>query len=272
MGDLNENWVTDQAALTLPNAARMYDYFLGGFHNFEVDRRAAEQIQKLQPLVDIIARGNRAFVRRAVRFLCDEGIDQFLDIGSGIPTVGNVHEIAQRHLPGARVVYVDIDPVAVEHSLALLQDNEWATAIRADVREPETILEDPAVLALLDFDRPLGLLMTGMMYFIVDDELAYRSVATMRKALAPGSYLALSHTSRDGSPSPHGERISEMYEQARSPVRSRSHEEVLAFFEGLELVEPGLVWVPQWRPDSDEELMLDRPTESGGYAGVGRKP
>lgn len=274
MVEPDESWVTNQAALTLPNAARMYDYFLGGFHNFEVDRQAAEQILKLQPLTSTIARGNRAFVRRAVRFCCDEGVDQFLDIGSGIPTVGNVHEIAHHCNPDAHVVYVDIDPVAVEHSLALLQDNDRATAIRADVRETETILEHPDVRALIDFGRPVGLLMTGMLYFIVDDEEACRCVATMCDALASGSYLALSHTSREGKSAPVGKhkQISDMYERARSPLRSRTHAEIMGFFEGLEMIEPGLVWVPQWRPESEDDLLLDRPTESGGYAGVGRKP
>jgi hypothetical protein len=186
--------------VTRPSAARVYDYFLGGAHNFEVDRQLAEQIARLTPNLAETMRANRRFLRRAVRFLVAEGIDQFLDIGSGIPTVGNVHEVAQDANPAARVVYVDIDPVAVAHSRAILAGNERAGVLRADIREPERILAEAVALGLVDLNRPLAVVLAGVLHFIPDADDPAGIAARLRAPLAPGSFLLVSHATQDGQP------------------------------------------------------------------------
>ncbi len=258
-----------------PSPARMYDYYLGGYHNFPADRAAAEQVIALAPATPLIAQANRAFLRRAVTFLLEQGIDQFLDLGSGIPTAGNVHEVAQEANPGARVVYVDSDPLAVTHSAALLADNPTATVIQADARRPETILTHSEVRRLLDLARPLGVLMVGFLYFITDDGEAVRLVAGLRDAVAPGSYFAISHAIDDLAPSIPPEVIegtAEVYRRSTNPVAMRSRASVAHFFAGLDLVEPGLVDLPLWRPEGPDDLFLDAPEQSTFVAGVGRKP
>lgn len=254
-----------------PNVARMYDYFLGGFHNFEIDRIAAEQVIAVHPDVPQAAWVNRAFLRRAVQFLAAQGIDQLLDIGSGIPTAGNVHEIAQKINPATRIVYVDIDPIAVRHSNMILESNPQAVAIRADARQPEQILAYPEVLRLLDFKRPLGLLLVAMLHFVGDDEEAYRLVRVLRDALAPGSYVAISHISHEGFPPEVVAQMEELYTRSTNPVKVRSRVQIARFFEGLELVEPGLVYAPAWRPEDASDLSSDRPERSGIFAGIGCK-
>lgn len=179
-----------------PSPARMYDYCLGGSHNFPADRQAAEQLLAVYPDASLMMRANRAFLRRAVRFLVEHGIDQFLDIGSGIPTVGNVHEIVHQRNPAAHIVYVDSDPIAVRHSLAVLRDIPSATIIQADARQPEHILAHPEVHRLLDFNRPVAVLLVALLHFITDDAEASSLVDALRLSLIPGSYLAPSRTAR----------------------------------------------------------------------------
>lgn len=267
----NDNiWVADGTDITTPNPARMYDYFLGGHHNFQVDRKAAAQVLQVNPLATKIAHANRAFLRRAVRFMLDEGIDQFLDIGSGIPTTGNVHEIAQQHNPDACIVYVDIDPVAVEHSQAILQDNANATVIQADARQPGAILNHSRTQRMLDFTRPVGLLLVGMLYFIADDASIYRLTRDFYRALPPGSLIAISHLT-DEHISPEAENALKVYKRSSSPVRVRSRAQIATIFGELELVKPGITWLPEWRPEGKQEQLFDRPEDSMGYAGVGRK-
>jgi SAM-dependent methyltransferase len=249
----------------------MYDYFLGGSHNFQLDREAAEAILAVYPDVRLVARANRAFLGRAVRYLAEEGIDQFLDIGSGLPTVGSVHEIAHQTNPAARVVYVDNDPVAVHHSLHVLRNIPGSSAIQADARDPVSILRHPEVIRLLDFTRPIGLLMLASLHFVTDDEVAYRLAVMLREALAPGSFLVVSHATYDGVP----EQVAGAdagWRNADHQVRRRWRAEIEPFLEGFELVEPGLVYVPLWRPESRHDLLLDEPERSVGLAGVGRKP
>src|SRR3954452_21918503 len=168
------SWVPAEVDLSRPSAARVYDYYLGGSHNLEVDRRMAREAISLWPDLPEIMQANRAFLRRAVSYLAGQGITQFLDIGSGIPTVGNVHEVAQRATPAARVVYVDIDPVAVAHSTAILGDNPGAVVIQGDVCQPERILADPQVQRLLDLQQPLVILLMALLHFVADDAVAYR--------------------------------------------------------------------------------------------------
>lgn len=162
-----------------PSVARMYDYLLGGFHNFAIDREAAERVKRIYPDIALGMQANRAFLRRVVNFLLARGIDQFLDIGSGIPTVGNVHEVAERINPAARIVYVDSDPMAVAHGEVILQGNTHATVIQADARRPEKILNDPKVKYLLDFQRPVGVLIVALLHFIPDDANAYHLVGQL---------------------------------------------------------------------------------------------
>ncbi|MEV1328496.1 SAM-dependent methyltransferase [Micromonospora costi] len=268
--------VIDDGEAKPATAARIYDYYLGGTYNFPADREAAQAMLQVLPLGPQLARTNRAFLRRAVRFLAESGVRQFLDVGSGIPTEGNVHEIVQRINPDARVVYVDIDPVAVAESLELLEGNEGATAVRGDLRDPQSILTHPQVTALLDFDQPIGLLLGAVLHFVPDDDLAYDAVGQLRAALAPGSYLLVSHATADEAPHDQGELdvAHDIYRRkTATPLGLRSRAQVERFFTGLDLVEPGLVWLPLWRPAPDDpQYFADDPKLSSGLAGVGRIP
>lgn len=264
-------WTTDDTPLDKPNLARIYDYLLGGYHNFEIDRQVADQTAEFFPEVKLAAQANRAFLRRAVKFVCEQGIDQFLDIGSGIPTVGNVHEVAQAANPAARVVYVDIDPIAVAHSRAMLRDNPNAAAIRGDVRLPEQILDHPETRRLLDFSRPVAVLLVAVLHWVTDDEEAYRSVRTLRDALVPGSYLIMGHNTMDGVPRDVAERAHAIAQREVSPTRYRSAKEIRRFFDGFELLEPGIVYLSLWRPDEPDGVLLDQPERSLNFACVGRR-
>jgi len=251
-------------------AARIYDYYLGGIHNFPADQDAARMLVTQFPCIPMVARANRVFLRRVVGHLVDAGIRQFLDIGSGIPTAGNVHEVAQAVAPETRVVYVDIDPTAVAESLDLLEGNDLATAVRADLRAPQGILGHPSVRRLLDFSQPVGLLLVGVLHFVPDDAQAYDSVARLVAALAPGSYVVVSHAA--------GEAFDHLLQQAANkddvyrqrtatPGTSRTGPEVERFFTGLELMEPGVVRLNDWRPEPDES---PEPGGNGLWAGVAR--
>jgi S-adenosyl methyltransferase len=262
--------LTDEQ-LRIPSAARMYDYYLGGHHNLAIDRDAADAAIAIYPGFPLVMQVNRAFLRRAIQFLVGQGIDRFLDIGSGIPTVGNVHLIAQLANAAARVVYVDVDPVAVAHSAVLLQDNDGASIINADLREPEVILDQPTVRELLGSGQPVALILAFVLHFLVDDEQALRVVRTLRDALPPGSYVVISHGTVEHLPPDILDRLVRLYTTTSQPVRIRSRAEILNFFEGLELVEPGLVYVPLWRSEEEGDLLLDRPEQSSGFAGVARK-
>jgi len=264
-----------QAPDEIPSAARMYDYYLGGYHNFSSDRAAAEAAVAIYPDVPRVAQANRAFLRRAVDFLTAQGIDQFLDLGSGIPTVGNVHEVAQSLNPAARVVYVDIDPVAVTHSASLLADNPNATVIQADGRQAATILNHPEMRRLLDLDRPVAVLLVAFLHFVVDDADVLGLLQGLRAVIAPGSYLAISHVTHEGTLDATTDvraRMTDLYAQTTNAIHPRTHAEISAFFEGFALVEPGLVYTPLWRPDGPDDLFFDQPERSSIYAGVGRKP
>ena len=261
----------DEIEAEKPSAARIYDYLLGGYHNFEADRVVAERFRELLPEMPLYMQANRAFLRRVVGYLVGQGIDQFLDIGSGIPTVGNVHEAAQAINPASRVVYVDIDPVAVRQSEEILKGNANAIALYGDVRQPETIVEHPDVRRVLDFDKPVAVLLMAILLFVNEDEIAGRSVGVLRDALAPGSYIAVSHPTDDNLPQDQVERARNLYAASGNPVNIRSFAQIKRFFDGLELVEPGLVYVSQWRPEEDNDL-FDQPASSGYYGSVGRKP
>lgn len=197
-------WAPRNIDISVPSVSRIYDYYLGGSHNFEVDREAARKAMEFLPGLPRIMRANRAFLRRAVRYAVAEGVTQFLDIGSGIPTHGNVHEVAQEAHPGARVVYVDHDPVAVAHSQAVLGRNPDADVVAADLLKPRDILASPELGRLIDLNRPVALLLVAILHFVEDANDPYRAVAELRDALAPGSLLVLTHASYEGIPLPHG--------------------------------------------------------------------
>ncbi len=260
------SWAPESIDLDRPNAARIYDYLLGGAANFEQDRVFAEKLLEVMPLARAAARLNRAFLRRAVRFCVDSGIRQFVDIGSGIPTAGNVHEIAQEVDPSTRVLYVDNEPVAVTHSELLLKDNPNAEAMRGDLTDPEPVLAAP----LIDFSQPVAVLMVAVLHFIPDAARPHEAVARYIAAMAPGSFLVLSHGVEN--PSIEGrEEVDRLYREASHPGVRRTPDDIMRFFEGLEFVEPGLVWTPEWRPESPEDVG-EHPEASLVFAGVARKP
>lgn len=263
------DWAPEGIDLDRPSAARTYDYLLGGSHNFAIDRQAAEQTLALMPDMAIHIQANRAFLYRTVRYLSELGVRQFLDIGSGVPTVGNVHEVAQRVDPSARVVYVDIDPVAVAHSRAILAGNDQATVVQEDLRQPEAILDHPEVRATLDFDQPIALLMLAILHAVSDQDDPHRLVERLTEAFVTGSYLAISHATADSLPEV-WDKLVAMSARGGYPLTLRDRAEVARFFTGFTLVEPGLVWSPQWRPEDPEDVG-DQPERSSTYAGVGRK-
>jgi hypothetical protein len=260
------NWVPTSVDLEKPSSARAYDYVLGGNHNFEVDRTFVAQVQAVYPESKFFAIMNRAYLRRVVMFLMDQGIRQFLDLGSGIPTVGNVHEIAQAIDPSARVVYVDIEHVAVAHSQLILENNDNAVMVHADITKTGLVLGDPDTRKLLDFDKPIAVLGITIGHYILED--ANSVFEAYRDAVPSGSYLALSHLTNDFVDM---DTITEAMRNTQNSVRPRTKAEILEFFGDWELVEPGLVTTSQWRPDRDNDPKEVAEVRDGLYAGVARK-
>lgn len=270
MSTEHPGWVPPEVDTERANIARVYDYLLGGAHNFQVDRELAEQGLRLLPNLEDAAQFNRAFLGRAVRYCLDQGVHQFLDLGSGVPTVGNVHEVAQRESPAARVVYVDNEPIAVAHAELLLTDNPAAGVIQADVRDPAGVLAHRLVRRMLDFDSPVAVLMVALLHSMSDEDDPAGIVASFRDAVVPGSYLVLSH----GTPDRGSERLAryvDLYKDSQSPVFQRPYRQVAALFDGWELVAPGIVFTPEWRPEPGGEPVPD-PERGFCYAGVARKP
>jgi hypothetical protein len=263
------SWAPEGIDLDRPSASRVYDYFVGGMHNFEIDRVLARQIEQFTPDVAETMRANRDLLRRCVRTLADAGVDQFLDIGSGIPTVGNVHEVAQARNSRARVVYVDIDPVAVAHSAAILSGNPLATVVQADAAQPDAILADPRVRRLLDFDRPLAVLLLGVLHFVPDSGDPAGCVATLQQAVAPGSYLAITHATADGQPA-EVLQAQQLSGRTSTEIVLRSRDEIAGYFHDWPLLEPGLVPLPLWRPERPEDVGA-HPELSGAYGGLAQK-
>jgi SAM-dependent methyltransferase len=264
------DWAPESIDIERPSVARMYDYYLGGSHNFAIDRSAAQAMIAAVPDAPLMAQANRAFLRRAVQFLAAAGIRQFLDIGSGIPTVGNVHEIVQQVIPDARVVYVDVDPVAVAHSREILSGNDQAIVIQEDLRRVDRIVTHPEVRRLLDFDEPIALITVAVLHFIADSDDPASILRTAREALAPGSYLVLSQASDDGRTDEERGDADRVYRRTDSPLWVRSRQELTKLFDGFELVDPGVVWVPLWRPDSlDSTEDAERAVFIGGVGRLG---
>jgi hypothetical protein len=260
------SWVPSDVDVSRPNPARVYDYLLGGANNFEVDRGLAKKMIEMVPDVAFMVIENRSFLRRAVNFLATSGVDQFLDLGSGIPTVGNTHEVAQAINPDCRVVYVDQEAVAFAHSELMLADNDQADIVRADVRKPAEVLGDPKTRALLDFSRPVAVLMFAVVHFMDADDHPAELIKAYRDATVAGSALALSHGTMDGRPELVG-AVEEYSAKASAQGTLRGRDEILGFFDGYELLDPGLVFSAEWRG----ELDVCDPWRSGIYAGVGKK-
>ncbi|GGK94062.1 hypothetical protein Sme01_58220 [Sphaerisporangium melleum] len=237
---------------SIPHPARIYDYLLGGKDNFAADREAAEHLIQLSPGTREGVRAHRAFLGRAVRHLATErGITQFLDLGTGIPTQGNTHEIAQEVNPAARVAYVDNDPIVLVHGRALLTSTPtgMTSVIEADIRRPDEILGHPEVRAVIDFDRPVGIILAGVLHFITEQEDPHAIIKRFGSAVPSGSHLLLSHITLDFASEAQREEFTKPYDKSTAPMVPRSHAEVLRLFEGWHLLHPGLVEVVQWRPD-----------------------
>ncbi|MFJ4658867.1 SAM-dependent methyltransferase [Nocardia sp. NPDC088792] len=263
--DVRPEWAPLTVDLDQPSVARVWDFYLGGSHNFQVDRAFAREAMAQMPDAPVIARENRAFLRRAVRFLAAQGITQFIDIGSGIPTVGNVHEVARATQPDARVVYVDSDPVAVTHSRALLRDDPGTLVLEADLRHPEEILGADGAARLIDFSRPVAVLLIAVLHFIPDADDPSGIIARISSRLAPGSHLVIVHASADTSAH---HAAANLYQRTSNPFTMRTRDEILALFDGFELLAPGLVAPTAWRPD--QQPGANPPLRTPGYAGVGR--
>ncbi|MGW0934111.1 SAM-dependent methyltransferase [Streptomyces sp. NPDC002666] len=253
-----------------PHPARMYDWFLGGKDNYPIDEQMARQLLAVDARGRDMARVNRAFMHRATRWLAENGIRQFLDIGAGIPTEPNLHQIAQQTAPDARVVYCDNDPIVLAHAAALLRSTpEGATEyIQADARRPEVILE--AAGKILDFDRPIALSLLALLHFLDDEDGAAELVDRLVDQLAPGSYLILSQTTGDFDPEG-AAKAAAMYKARGMTLRPRSRAELTAFFHGLELVDPGVSLSADWHPELGEVIDVPGDEPIPGYAGVARK-
>jgi len=260
-------WAPDSVDIEHASPARIYDYHLGGSHNFAVDRAVAEQIAAMMPELPLIMRANRHFLRRSVRLLLDAGVRQFLDLGSGIPTVGNVHEIVQA-VDGARVVYVDVDPVAVAHSRALLAGTGNAV-IQADLRDVDRVLAAPEVTGLIDRTRPVGLLLVAALHFVPDADDPAGIVAGYRDAVPAGSHLVISHAEAVAAPTAGTGEAHAAYSRTVADVTLRDQAQVARFFDGFDLLAPGLVSVTDWRPEVPADPAAPRLAQ---LVGVGRKP
>jgi hypothetical protein len=258
----------DRIDTTTAHPARRYNYWLGGKDNFAADRASGDAIEAAMPTIRLMAVENRMFLGRAVRFLAEQGVDQYLDIGTGIPAPGNTHEVAQGIIPSARIVYVDNDPIVLTHARALLTSSEQgATAyIDADVRDPEKILRDPAVRETLDWSKPVALLLVAVLHFVEDAEDPYGIVSRLVDELPAGSYLVLSHATFDPLDPETIAAMNAVNEGIKPRFSPRTLAEVSRFFEGLDLLEPGIVSVSDWRPQGDGPR--PSPEEATGYGAV----
>jgi O-methyltransferase involved in polyketide biosynthesis len=252
-----------------PNVARIYDYLLGGKDNFAADREAAEKLIAAIPDVAAIARDNRSFLGRVVRYLATQaGIRQFLDLGGGLPTQANVHELAQGVAPDVRVAYVDNDPVVASHGRALLASRDRVAMVLADLRDPASVRQHPDMAGLLDWTQPIAVLCTSTLHFVADEDEPHKIIAGYHDLMAPGSYLAITHGTMEEDPAGEHDKAAGVYRQASSQLHVRPLADVRRFFDGFELVEPGLVWITEWRPEPGTAPTGRAQSMRGG---VGRK-
>ncbi|MCM2425232.1 SAM-dependent methyltransferase [Streptomyces sp. RKAG337] len=265
----DQGFPVDEIDTSMPHPARMYDFYLGGWDNYEVDRMAAQRVIDVLPDIIPGARANRHFLHRSVRFLAERGIRQIIDIGTGIPTSPNTHEVAQAVSPDVRVAYVDNDPIVATHAGARMTGSGNTEFFLGDVRRPRTILDHPTIGKLIDFDQPVAVLLIAVLHFVTDEEDPAGIVATLRDALPAGSYLVMSHATADfhGGSFP---EVSKIYEKATATLNVRKRVDIEPFFDGFDLLEPGLVQVPLWRPDGAGPT-ADEVSRVGFYGGVARK-
>ncbi|MBG0832427.1 SAM-dependent methyltransferase [Planomonospora sp. ID67723] len=257
---------------TIPSVARMYDYYLGGKDNFASDREAAEKFMQAAPNVRQVTRANRAFLSRAVTEIAGRGVRQFLDIGSGLPTQENVHQVAHRVIPDARVVYVDNDPIVLAHGRALLEDNPHTVVVQADMREPKALLDHPAIRANIDFDQPVAVLLLAMLHFVPDDDAAAGIVAAVRDVMVPGSHLVISHGHAGNLSEEDRAKMRGAYSSTSTGLAvTRGPAHLAAYTEGLEVLDPGIVPVQSWRPEFEEDAEFDL-SRPGALAVVARVP
>jgi hypothetical protein len=262
---------TDEIDISRPHPARMYDWYLGGKHNYPVDREMGRQMLALDPRVPVMARVNRAFMHRATRWLAEHGVRQFLDIGTGIPTEPNLHQVAQGIAPDARVVYCDNDPIVPAHASALLRGTpEGVTEyLQADVREPDAIIE--SARQVIDFDRPVALSLVALLHFVPDGDGAHELVGDLLSQLPTGSYLMMTHATADFTPEKSAAAV-EKLTAAGVTLTLRSRTGFARFFDGLDLVEPGVVVVDKWHPELGDPVPSQDDGVIPGYGAVGRKP
>lgn len=253
MSERDLSWVGGDVDVETPNAARMYDYYLGGSHNFAQDRAAAARAVQVTPAMIPGARANRAFLQRAVRFCLDAGIRQFLDLGSGIPTVGHVHEIAHEIDPSTRVAYVDIEPVAVAHTYRMLADTPNVTITQADLQKPQDVLTAPGVAGLLDFEQPVAVLMVAVLHFMPDSVDPAGILNAYCEAVPSGSFLAVSHITDHYDTPERVAEIDRLYSSTTNSTRHRTFAEFTELLGDRELVPPGAVYATDWRPEPGTE-------------------
>lgn len=260
----------------VPSAARVYDYVLRGTHNYRADREAAESIRALIPEMQDGAWANRGFHQRAAKWIAERGVRQFIDLGSGLPTVGNTHQVVQQVAPGARVVYVDIDPVVLAHAAELLAGSDTARLIQADLRDPDTVLGHESLRALINFTEPTGLLITAVMNFVPDGDDPWGLVRRYMDALPPGSYLALSHWTSEKVPPQAARNVEEVYSRGAQDIYLRSKAAIERFFDGLEIIPPyrgagpAVVHAGEWGAEDAELARTDGSRWS--YCAVARRP
>ncbi|GLW65321.1 SAM-dependent methyltransferase [Actinomadura rubrobrunea] len=265
-----EEWASKGIDITKPSIARAYDVVLNGKDNFEADRAFVREIVKVVPEIYDVAKYNREILGRGVRFLAEQGIRQFLDLGSGLPTVENTHQVAQRVAPDANVVYVDNDPIVLAHGRALLAENERTAVVTADLRDPKAVMSDPEVTRLIDFGRPTAIMLVGILHHLHDDEDPQGIVEAYMSAVPSGSYLFVTHFCASSQAARDAEK---QYLAILGTGRFRTVEEITAYFDGLDLLEPGVVPLPLWRPDGpvppEGELTVGQRLM---YGGIARKP
>jgi hypothetical protein len=263
-----EEWAPQGIDVSKPSIARAYDVVLHGKDNFEVDRAFVAEIVKVVPEIYDVAAYNREILGRGVRFLTDQGIRQFLDLGSGLPTVQNTHHVAQEHAPESRVVYVDNDPIVLAHGRALLAENDRTTVVTADLRDPRSVLDDPEVRKFIDFDQPVAIMLVGILHHLHDEEDPQGIVDAYMSAVPSGSYLFVTHFCDSSQDARDAEK---QYLALLGTGRFRTPEEITAYFDGFELLEPGVVALPLWRPEDavPDELTVGHKLMFGGIA---RKP
>ncbi|UJW35567.1 SAM-dependent methyltransferase [Saccharothrix sp. AJ9571] len=282
MSEHDPDLVPDGVDLEHPNPARIYDWFLGGNANWAIDREFGAKAVAAFPMVRSMAKVGREFLGRGVHYLARQGITQFLDLGSGVPTVGNVHEIADSVNPDSRCVYVDNEPVAVAHSQVLLEregDLRRHAVLQADLRNPEDVWERAMDTGVLNPREPIGLIMVNVLYFVSQEDGPEDIIGQYRDLLVPGSYFLSSHMTVDGVPAEGEEEraaVRRQYRNSATPLHLRSREEFTRFFDGFDLVDPGVTWIPEWRPDELKseatQDFLAEPATSSAFAGLGRKP